>query len=213
LKAVGIDGSAKRWAIVALESGRFVAATVSAALTPSPPICDGATAIGIDIPLTTPTEGRRSAESLARGRLPGRSSSVFSTPPVDILDEATYQEALDRARRVYGYGISAQAYALRRAIFDARASQLALHEVHPELSFSEMNSGHRLASKKSWSGMRQRLDLLADQGITIPASVGTAGDVPTDDLLDACAAAWSADRIGRGSAEKIGDEAGGYIWI
>ena len=148
------------------------------ALTPSPPICDGATAIGIDIPLTTPMEGRRSAESLARGLLPGRSSSVFSTPPADVLAEATYQAALHRARQVYGYGISAQAYALRRAIVDARDSQLALHEVHPELSFSVMNSGHHLASKKSWTGMRQRLDLLTGHGITIPADVGTAGGSP-----------------------------------
>ncbi|MBK5267593.1 MAG: DUF429 domain-containing protein [Acidimicrobiia bacterium] len=213
MKVVGIDGSARRWAIVALESGRFAGATVCDTLTPSPPICDGATAIGIDIPLTTPMAGRRSAESLARSLLPGRSSSVFSTPPSDVLAEATYQAALTRARQVYGYGISAQAYALRRAIIDARDSRLALHEVHPELSFSAMNSGHRLASKKSWTGMRQRLDLLTEHGITIPVDVGTAGGVPTDDLLDACAAAWSADRIGRGSAQKIGDEAGGYIWI
>ena len=67
--------------------------------------------------------------------------------------------------------------------------------------------------QRTWTGVRQRLDLLTDHGITLPADVGAAGGVPTDDLLDTCAAAGSADRIGGGPAHKIGDEAGGYVWI
>ena len=213
VKVVGIDGSAKRWAIVSLVDGRFAEAAVVTSLTGARPIFAKADAIGIDIPLTSPTEGKRSAESEARRMLTGRSSSVFSTPPADVLAEPTYREALALARRTYGYGISAQAYALRHAIADARASGLPLHEVHPELSFTRMNGGPSLAKKKSWAGMQQRLELLKRVGIVLPADLGPVGQLPTDDLLDACAAAWTAGRIASGQAETVGDESGGYIWI
>lgn len=213
VKVVGIDGSAKRWAIVSLVDGRFAEASIAESLTPPPVICSEALTIGIDIPLTSPDTGKRSAESEARRLLTGRSSSVFSTPPADVLAEPTYQEALALARRVYGYGISAQAYALRHAIADARLSGLHLHEVHPELSFTRMNGGPGLAKKKSWAGLQQRLELLSREGIVLPADPGPVGQVPPDDLLDACAAAWTAGRIASGQAENVGDESGGYIWI
>ncbi len=213
MRVVGVDGSAKRWAVVALVDGRFAEAAVVASLTPPLAIFDEAVAIGIDIPLTSPTTGRRSAEFEARRLLTGRSSSVFSTPPADVLAEPTYQEALTLSRRAYGYGISAQAYALRHAIADARASGFELHEVHPELSFARMNGGPGLARKKSWSGMQQRIELLGREGIVLPPDLGPVGQLPTDDLLDACAAAWTAGRIGSGQAETVGDESGGYIWI
>lgn len=212
VRAVGIDGSAKRWAIVSLVNSRFSRATLVESLTPPPAICTGADALGIDIPLSSPKTGKRWAESEARRLLPGRSSSVFSTPPADVLAEPTYQDALDLARRAYGYGISAQAYSLRHAIADARSSGLVLHEVHPELTFAHMNGGG-LASKKSWTGMQQRLGLLARNEIVLPPELGPAGKIPPDDLIDACAAAWTAERIATGKADRVGDESGGYIWI
>ena len=213
MKVVGIDGSSTRWAVVALVDGRFAEAAVVTSLTPAHPIFAESDAIGIDIPLTTPTEGKRSAESAARRILTGRSSSVFSTPPADVLAEPTYQEALALARQTYGYGISAQAYALRHAITDERSSGLPLHEVHPELSFTRMNDGPELAKKKSWAGMHQRQELLSQAGIVLPSDLGPVGQLATDDLLDACAAAWTAGRIASGQAETVGDESGGYIWV
>lgn len=213
MKAVGIDGSSKRWAVVAIVDGRFVEAQLLASLSHVPEICFEAEAIGIDIPLASPTEGRRSAETEARRLLPGRSSSVFSTPPADVLAEPTYQTALDRSRRLYGFGISAQAYALRHAIADARSSPLSLHEVHPELTFSHMNESRALAPKKSWNGVQQRLGLLEQAGIVLPTDLGAVGKIPPDDLIDACAAAWTAGRIATGKADRVGDESGGYIWI
>lgn len=59
------------------------------------------------------------------------------------------------------------------------------------------------ASKKTWNGMRARLDVLEARGIVIPANLPGAGKAPVDDLLDAAAAAWTADRIRRGVAESF----------
>ncbi|MDH5423114.1 MAG: DUF429 domain-containing protein [Acidimicrobiia bacterium] len=213
MKAIGIDASATRWALVALVNGQFSEAVVVASLTQHLDLLDEADAIGIDIPLTSPIKGTRKAESEARRRLTGRSSSVFSTPPADVLAEPTYQAALAKARSKYGYGISAQAFALRHAITDAHSSGLELHEVHPELSFARMNGGPGLARKKSWAGMQHRIQLLRREGIVLPPDPGPVGQLPTDDLLDACAAAWTAHRIAGGTADTVGDKSGGYIWI
>jgi predicted RNase H-like nuclease len=39
----------------------------------------------------------------------------------------------------------------------------------------------------------------------LPDNLGAAGDVPCDDILDATAAGWSADRIARGIASSLPD--------
>ena len=60
-------------------------------------------------------------------------------------------------------------------------------------------------SKKSWRGQRARLGLLRAEGVDLPDDLDAAGDVPTDDVLDAAAAAWSAHRIARGAAKSLPD--------
>jgi predicted RNase H-like nuclease len=75
-----------------------------------------------------------------------------------------------------------------------------LHEVHPEVSFKHM-AGHGLRyPKRSPQGMAERRELLAGQGIEIPAEAYALRSVAVDDLFDAAAAAWSAQRIATGEA-------------
>jgi predicted RNase H-like nuclease len=72
-------------------------------------------------------------------------------------------------------------------------------EVHPECSFREL-AGRPLASKHSAEGQQDRRTLLAEVGIHLPTRVQ---GIPELDLLDAVAAAWSADRYARGLAEPL----------
>ena len=75
-------------------------------------------------------------------------------------------------------------------------------EVHPELSFARMAGAPVLASKKDPDGVVARREALAAHGITAPAFFRGAG-FGEDDLLDACAAAWSAVRHSLGVAESF----------
>jgi predicted RNase H-like nuclease len=77
-----------------------------------------------------------------------------------------------------------------------------VREVHPEVSFAEMLGRPARASKKTWSGMRERLEPLQRAGIAVEGLSGT-GAAGVDDVLDAAAAAWTAARILRGEAISL----------
>ncbi|WP_433894570.1 DUF429 domain-containing protein [Streptomyces sp. CA-111067] len=78
------------------------------------------------------------------------------------------------------------------------------YEMHPEVSFQAMAGGTPLSqSKKSWRGQAVRRALLAAAGIQLGDELGEADSVPTDDVLDAAAAAWSAHRIAVETAQRL----------
>ena len=76
--------------------------------------------------------------------------------------------------------------------------------MHPELAFWAMNGERPLAlpkkvkSRPDPAGMALRKDLLRNAGFPIDRlkrGVWKASQAAEDDILDACAAAWSARRI------------------
>src|SRR5207302_2014140 len=98
--------------------------------------------------------------------------------------------------------VSAQAHALGPRIL--HVTRLAetdprLYEVHPEVSFRAMNGGAPLQRKKTAGGAFQRLRLLQRHGIEL-SGIQSSDSAPLDDVLDAAAAAWSAQRIANGTA-------------
>jgi predicted RNase H-like nuclease len=78
--------------------------------------------------------------------------------------------------------------------------------VHPELSLRRLAPEVTFTSKKTARGAGQRIAALARW---LDPAVGLA-DLPAgarlDDVLDALAAAWSAQRWASGDAEVIGEE-------
>ena len=141
--------------------------------------------------------------------LVGKSSSVFSTPTRAALEAETYAEA--RAANLAATGgstsVSAQAYALREKVLQVDAwvrSGPPVHviEVHPEVSFTRMAGAPVLARKKDPEGAAARRAALAAHGIVAPAWFRGAG-FGEDDLLDACAAAWSGVRHSLGVSESF----------
>ncbi|MBM4374493.1 MAG: DUF429 domain-containing protein [Deltaproteobacteria bacterium] len=75
-------------------------------------------------------------------------------------------------------------------------------EVHPEASFRQLAGDHLRASKKSYNGMMQRLELLSAAGIVLPKQL-SIGRVAVDDVLDAAAAAWTANRHALGISRSM----------
>ncbi len=103
--------------------------------------------------------------------------------------------------------LSQQAWALLPKIREVDALATAddrIYEVHPEVSFRAM-ARVELPRKKSWEGAQRRRDLLAAEGIVLPSDLGDAGRAAVDDVLDAAAAAWTANRIARGDAATLPD--------
>ena len=164
----------------------------------------------VDIPIGLPVAPPRPADSAARHFIGARSSSVFPTPPRDVLEAETYQDALRLSRKRYGVGLTAQSYSLRRRILETDTvarSDARLIEIHPEVTFRALAGDVVQWSKKSWNGHAERRRLLSSVGLSLPDRLPDAvGSVPADDVLDAAAGAWTAARFASGEARTLPDE-------
>jgi predicted RNase H-like nuclease len=147
----------------------------------------------------------------AKKVLKERASTLFLAPPRKVLEQPTYEKAREAAQ-TFGWGVSAQAYNLRKKIFEVEtfaAKDNRIHEVHPEISFREMAGGSLLPKKTTWKGLHERIRLLSDHGIDLPMDVGEAGErARPDDIVDAAAAAWTAKRVARGEARALPEDLG-----
>jgi predicted RNase H-like nuclease len=209
---IGVDGCRGGWIVV-----RW-AATVTHHLCRSfaEVLAMEASIIAVDMPIGFPQGSGRQAEREVRSRLGERQSSVFSVPSRAAVMCANYLQACsanlacsDPPKKV-----SKQIFHIfpkMREIDQLMTPELQarVFEVHPELAFWAMNGGQSLTLPKKVKGrphpdgLSLRRALLAAAGFPLaqlPGSNYRAADVGADDLLDACACAWSARRITEGRA-------------
>lgn len=204
---LGVDAAGKVWVGVELADGRFVRAFPFKRLRD---VDFGAyEAIAIDIPLGLLDNGVREADVLCRKQVGTMRASVFPTLPRRVLMEHSHEAASALHRQLTGKGCTRQSYGLRARIFEAdelNDGSWPLFEVHPELSFTMMAGGvPPTFSKISWHGFHERICRLESVGIVIPRDAGAGGTVGVDDILDAGAAAWSAQRIASGAGCSLPD--------
>ncbi|MDI9886446.1 DUF429 domain-containing protein [Streptomyces sp. HNM0645] len=220
VRVLGVDACPGGWVSVALRDGRFDGARFAADLrsllgarAPQGGTEDGGEAgvVAVDIPLGLLETGWRRADAAAAALLGRRRGSVFRVPPRAVWQEERYEAANHRCRELTGAGLSRQSWGLAAKLREANACLAEaggerLREVHPEVSFRALAGGRPLSyRKKSWAGQMVRRGLLREAGVVLPDELGGAGSVPPDDVLDAAAAAWSADRIARGRARSLPD--------
>jgi predicted RNase H-like nuclease len=207
---VGVDGCSGGWlCVVQRESSvsAFVAPAIEELLRRLEPAV-----IAVDVPIGLTDFGPRLCDLAARQKLGRpRASSVFPAPVRATLTAITYQEACEKHQRADGRRLTRQTFGILPKIREAdcllsqdAALQRIVREIHPELSFAQWNAGRPMAHRKSslggraerellietrWSGLRRRL---ADQL--------RGSDYQADDLNDALAALWTAERICSGHA-------------
>jgi len=154
--------------------------------------------------------------------------------PRAAYEATSYQEAAASARQLSGRSLSQQSFGLREKILEAEATAVEdprIIEVHPEVSFRALAGKPLTHSKTSWTGVMIRRALLAAAGIMLPTELpksnrgheGGRGDAAgpgsaaPDDVLDAAAAAWTAQRKAKGEALRFPSAVGckaseGVIW-
>jgi predicted RNase H-like nuclease len=211
LRVAGVDGCPGGWVAAVVTDGRLDGWQLVGDPTAFAPLGER---VCVDIPIGLPDRGRRSLERAARLRLPGRGSTIFPTPVRAVLGAASYAEACSISRACCdGLAVSRQTWLITPKIASVDAALAAapalddsVGEAHPELAFAAMG-GQVLAPKRTAAGRVARLDVLArwlgdDVLPLLPRRLGTARP---DDLLDALACAWVAQRWARGQAEVIAD--------
>ena len=209
---LGVDACKGGWVGVLLSPARpaaVLAATAIAALVELARESSDVAVVAIDIPIGLPDQGVRAADTLARRALPGKGSSVFTTLTRSAYAAKTYAEAREAnlAATDGTHNASAQAYALRARILDVDGwlrSRPAVEviEVHPELAFARMAGAPVREPKSEPEGLSARRAALEAAGLVPPAWFRGSG-FAEDDLLDACAAAWTAVRHSSGRSESF----------
>ncbi len=180
--------------------------------------------VAIDMPIGLPESGKRSCDVAARGLLGRpRSSSVFPAPVRPALPASDWDDAHARTRAANSRaglpetGLSRQSFGLLRRIreLDVHMTpvvQRRVFEVHPEVSFRGWNDDQSMRhSKRTADGRAERAALIDERfgADTRQAAIlsmrGKAASV--DDIHDAFACLWSAERIARGVSVKLPSQA------
>lgn len=219
MQIAGVDGCKGGWLCISRNLvSREVSSEVVASLTSLRAWVARPVVLAIDIPIGLPETGRRQCDELARAMLGSpRASSVFPAPirPALVASDRNGADAITRS--VDGRGVGAQAWALYFRIrevdqlltADAMARQFT-YEVHPEVSFTQWNGGSAVVeSKKSATGMAIREQLIdghfGEEARNAVRHEQPRSLVADDDINDAFAALWTAERISSGSARVIPD--------
>ena len=209
---VGVDGAGAGWVAVWLKPGRAASAEYYDTTRELLSGTAAAAVVAIDVPIGL-TSGKRDADLLAAALLGARRSSLFPMPP-RALATLGYVEARTRWQSNSEKGFSIQTWAILPKVLEAeqliqQADPIGTRiiEVHPELSFAAMAQGRPMKhSKRSWNGYQERLALLESVGLSVARDQGDLGKAAPDDVLDAFAAAWTADRFSRGAALSVPEQ-------
>ena len=196
MTVAGADGCRRGWA-VATRDGVGVIPSLTV-------LTSQYARIGVDMPVTLSGTWGRRCDDEARRLLAGRAATIFSAPPRALIGFTDYPSANAACRDLFGRGLTRQTFNLLPKIreVDAIAQRHPglLVEVHPECSFRVM-SGRDLAPKRTPHGFAQRRALVeAEFGPVVTALPGAA----RDDVLDAYAVLWSAERYERGEHLVLG---------
>jgi predicted RNase H-like nuclease len=232
MKVAGIDGFKRGWVVVIKDGSSATIHCVPdfPAVLAITSDCDK---IAIDMPvgfLDCARARGRECEKEARLFLGSpKSRSVFSSPvrPGLVHDDYPSALAVNRAAAGTGIGINKQTFCLFPKMNDidaviTPALQDRCKEIHPEVSFTALRDSVAagdpdfvfLESKKPRRGQqqqkplgqKQREDLLSRTGFVGLAELladGKKKGAKPDDILDACVAAWSAERIHLGIARSL----------
>jgi predicted RNase H-like nuclease len=199
----GVDGTRGGWVVAVVDRGAVrwhLAADADEVLR----VTAACTRVGVDIPIGLSETGYRSGDLAAREFLGAARSSIFHAPVRAVLDAEDYATACETSTSVFGKAISKQTWFIVDKIreWDRLPRDERVIEVHPECSFKQMGV---TAGKKTALGVVQRIEAL--RGFVDPVLHADLPPGPAiDDVLDALAAAWTAQRSAEGGSFRLGAE-------
>jgi len=204
----GIDGCPGGWLLISkdIATGQIISKILTRindviSLDPRPDI------ITIDIPIGLTDSGPRECDLEARRQLgKPRSNSVFPAPIRPTLVAESYEQACQIGQNLDGRKLSKQTWSILPKIKEVdlfmRLDPLTqgwIREVHPEVCFWLWNGLSSMDyNKKKAEGRAERENLVVAhfrERYTAAKLSLRGGRYSYDDLLDAFAALWSAERI------------------
>lgn len=174
------------------------------------------TIVAIDIPIGLADSGPRRCDIAARKMLGAkRGTSVFPAPVRPALDATSYEDACARSFAAQGRKPSKQTWAIYPKIREVDELLRArpelcerVFEIHPEVSYCAWNRMEPILDpKRGTSGAAKRRQLIDEHFDTAAfdaiRSRHPRSLVADDDILDAFAALWTAERIYNAEAGSL----------
>lgn len=205
----GVDGAPGGWAVVALMGDRWSVRKVETLSA----LLEGTRfdIVAVDIPiglLDAYEVGGRACDRTVRAILGKRASSVFPAPVRGALAAKSWEEACaaSRASAPGAKAMSRQAFGILPKIREMdellrRRPDLVpiVREVHPEMCFCELLGSPMVHRKSSTEGRQERRRALSAMFTDLGGieAEGRIARLPIEDILDATAACWSAQRLAR----------------
>ncbi|MET3961276.1 putative RNase H-like nuclease [Marmoricola sp. OAE513] len=212
---LGVDGCPGGWVGVALDTDGTTAVHVAgaiAALVESVRQNLDVRVVAVDMPIGLADRDARRADGLVRAELGPKSSSVFTPPTRAAVYASSWEEAkeINIAATASGTSIAVQTWGIVPKIREVdqwlrTRPRVEVVEVHPELAFARLAGTPVISRKATPEGADERRALLTGAGLTAPHYYAGQG-FALDDLLDACACAWSASRHAAGESESFPPE-------
>ena len=210
-RIAGVDGCRPGW-VAAVRDGETITTRLCTTDEELGALFRECAVVAIDIPIGLAERGPRSCDHHARRLLGRRAGSVFPAPLRPFLSLKEYDVANRISQQLQRRGISRQGWAIVRKVEQVdrllqRHHELRgrVYEVHPEVSFAQWNGGHPIEeSKHTAAGLEARRALVAARFGEAALDALPRG-VHLDDLLDAFAALWTAERIHSGRSRELGD--------
>lgn len=211
---VGVDGCRGGWIAASWRDARAVYCRRLVTLDDLFTDAVAPDVVAVDVPIGLLELGARECDVEARRLLGSRRSSVFTAPIRPLLNAKSQAEASQVRHRLEGKRVSIQAWAIVAKIQEVdrllRSNPVRrdiIREVHPELCFFFLNGKRAMSKpKKQAAGRSERVSLLrtwcgevVDLALKERAKLGCE----SDDIVDAFAALWTAERIHRGEAMSI----------
>jgi predicted RNase H-like nuclease len=165
----------------------------------------------IDIPIGLTNGHGRQCDTMARALLGPRHVCVFAAPIRPALHAGTRQQASQITHGIDGRKVGCQAWAIVPKVGEVDAVlsanprlQNRVFEVHPEVCFYEWNDRSAFQDgKKSQAGRTARQTLIGNVRFAAVRNAFAIGQVGHDDIADAFAALWTAERKLLGQALAI----------
>ena len=203
INAAGLDGCKAGWLIFYYQDRQYQFQLINS-IAEATAIFERSKKVLVDIPIGLSSENyNRQIEKQIRKLLKNRSSTIFTPPCREALEQDDYQKSNQLNRQITGKGLSKQAFNIGKKIAEVdnflktnRSFQLV--ESHPELCFKILN-GQVLQSKKNTrEGQHQRRKIISNLSIGLDQTIEKAlktypnSKAQPDDIIDAAILCLSA---------------------
>ena len=203
INTAGLDGCKSGWLIFYYQDNQYQFQLINSILDATT-VFERSHKIFVDVPIgLSSLNYNRLIEKQMRKLLKNRSSTVFTPPCREALEQKDYLEANQKNRQITGKGLSKQAFNIGKKILEVDGflktdRNFKLIESHPEICFKILSGKVLQTKKNTFEGQLERRKIISNLSIELDKTIAKAlktypkSEAQPDDIIDAAVLCLSA---------------------